>query len=105
MSDVSSDKPSPEKVLKIMCILILIIILTCWLEVFNLFSSFFFQGNKFEFKDDWGEQLVSKCSPVLVVFDITSEETRVLDGIPDHLSVGQVSKTTYLVDGIRQETE
>ncbi|XP_078343278.1 acylamino-acid-releasing enzyme-like isoform X2 [Oculina patagonica] len=57
--DVSSDKPSPEK------------------------------GNKFEFKDDWGEQLVSKCSPVLVVFDITSEETRVLDGIPDHLSVGQ----------------
>ena len=55
------------------------------------FLLFYLQGNKFEFKDDWGEQLVSKCSPVLVVFDLTSEEIRVLDGIPDHLSVGQVS--------------
>ncbi len=72
----------------------MIIILTSWLELIQSFILlFYFQGSKFEFKDDWGEQLVSKCSPVLVVFDITSEETRVLDGIPDHLSVGQVSKT------------
>jgi len=58
-TDVPSDKPSPEK------------------------------GNKFEFKDDWGEQLVSKCTPVLVVFDLTSEEIKVMDGVPDHLSAGQ----------------
>ena len=48
------------------------------------------QGNKFEFKDDWGEQLVSKCSPILAIFDVTKEEIRVLDSVPDHLSVGQV---------------
>ena len=56
----------------------------------NFFPLLHFQGNKFEFKDDWGEQLVSKRTPVLVVFDITSEEVKVMDGVPDHLSVGQV---------------
>ena len=63
-----------------------------------MFLLFFcFQGNKFEFKDDWGEQLVSKCTPVLVVFDTTSEEIKVMDGVPDHLSVGQVSRTICLL--------
>ncbi|XP_073229262.1 acylamino-acid-releasing enzyme-like isoform X2 [Porites lutea] len=47
------------------------------------------KGSKFEFKDDWGEQLVSKCSPILAIFDVTKEEVRVLDGVPDHLSAGQ----------------
>ena len=48
------------------------------------------QGNKFEFKDDWGEQLVSKCSPILAIFDVIKEEITVLDGVPNHLSAGQV---------------
>ena len=52
---------------------------------------FHFKGNKFEFKDDWGEQLVSKCSPVIVVYDMESDEIRVLEGVPDNLSAGQVS--------------
>ncbi|RMX52916.1 hypothetical protein pdam_00010942 [Pocillopora damicornis] len=58
--DAAADKPPPEK------------------------------GNKFEFKDDWGEQLVSKCSPVIVVYDMESDEIRVLEGVPDNLSAGQV---------------
>ena len=59
------------------------------------FLFFDFQGKKFEFKDDWGEQLVSKCTPVLVVFDITNEEIKVMDSVPDHLSVGQVRETSF----------
>ncbi|KAM7437971.1 hypothetical protein ABFA07_012488 [Porites harrisoni] len=47
------------------------------------------KGSKFEFKDDWGEQLVSKCSPILAIFDVIKEEITVLDGVPDHLSAGQ----------------
>ena len=50
------------------------------------------QGSKFEFKDDWGEQLVSKCSPILAIFDVIKEEIAVLDGVPDHLSAGQVGR-------------
>lgn len=47
------------------------------------------KGAQFEFKEDWGEQLVSKSCPVLVIFDVTSDEIRVLDGVPDYLSAGQ----------------
>ena len=54
--------------------------------------SFLLQGTKFDFKDEWGEQLVSKSCPVLIVFNITSDEIRVLDGVPDHLSAGQVGR-------------
>ena len=29
---------------------------------------------------------------MLVVFDLTTEEIKVMDGVPDHLSVGQVRR-------------
>lgn len=58
--EVASDKPPPEK------------------------------GKKFDFKDDWGEQLVSKCSPVIVLFDMETDDIRVLEGVPDNVSAGQV---------------
>lgn len=32
---------------------------------------------------------------MLVVFDITSEDVKVMDGVPDHLSVGQVRTIAY----------
>ena len=63
--------------------------------LFNYYSFsllFLIQGTKFEFKDDWGEQLVSKCCPVLVRYDVTTDDIKVLDGVPDHLSAGQVGK-------------
>ena len=51
---------------------------------------FILQGNQYDYKEDWGEQLVSKHVPVLVICDIMKEEIKVLDGIPDSLSAGQV---------------
>ena len=33
---------------------------------------------------------MSKSCPVLVVLDVTSDEIKVLDGLPDYLSAGQV---------------
>ncbi|XP_068714262.1 acylamino-acid-releasing enzyme-like [Montipora foliosa] len=58
-TDAPSDKPAPKK------------------------------GAQFDFKDDWGEQLVSKSCPVLVIYDVITDEIRVLDNVPDYLSAGQ----------------
>ncbi|XP_015764968.1 PREDICTED: acylamino-acid-releasing enzyme-like [Acropora digitifera] len=57
--DVSSDKPAPQK------------------------------GTQFDFKEDWGEQLISKCCPVLVIYDMTTDEIKVLEGVPENISAGQ----------------
>ncbi|XP_067024177.1 acylamino-acid-releasing enzyme-like [Acropora muricata] len=57
--DVSSDKPAPQK------------------------------GTQFDFKEDWGEQLISKCCPVPVIYDMTTDEIKVLEGVPEHISAGQ----------------
>ena len=50
----------------------------------------FFQGTQFDLKEDWGEQLISKSCPVLAVLDVTNDEIKVLDGVPDYVSAGQV---------------
>ncbi|XP_015768019.1 PREDICTED: acylamino-acid-releasing enzyme-like [Acropora digitifera] len=57
--DVSSDKRAPQK------------------------------GTQFDFKEDWGEQLISKCCPVLVVYDMTTDEIKLLEGVPENISAGQ----------------
>ena len=58
---------------------------------------FVFQGAQFDFKEDWGEQLISKCCPVLVVYDMTTDEIKELEGVPEHISAGQVGWNTTLV--------
>lgn len=45
------------------------------------------------FRQDWGEQLVGKHEPVVVVCDTESETVFVPVGIPAHLSPGQVTWT------------
>jgi hypothetical protein len=49
-----------------------------------------FQGEEYVFRPDWGEQLEGKHQSVVIVCDIKSETLSVLEGIPDHLSPGQV---------------
>ena len=58
---------------------------------------FAFQGTQFDFKEDWGEQLISKCCPVLVVYDMTTDDIKVLEGVPEHISAGQVGWNTTSV--------
>ncbi|XP_073767437.1 acylamino-acid-releasing enzyme-like [Danio rerio] len=46
-------------------------------------------GHQFEYYEDWGENLVSKSSPVLCVLDIEGSNISVLEGIPAAISPGQ----------------
>jgi acylaminoacyl-peptidase len=48
------------------------------------------QGEEYVFRPDWGEQLVGKHQSVVIVCDTKSETLSVLEGIPSHLSPGQV---------------
>lgn len=49
------------------------------------------QGDEYIYKPHWGEQLVGKHQPVVVVLDTTKQDDiKVLSGIPDELSPGQV---------------
>ena len=65
--------------------------LSTWVVIFP------FQGTQFDFKEDWGEQLISKCCPVLVVYDMTTDEIKVLEGVPENISAGQVGWNTTSV--------
>lgn len=47
------------------------------------------KGDQFIFYEDWGEQLVSKSSPVLCVLDIEGDNVSVLEGVPENISPGQ----------------
>ncbi|CAG2063382.1 unnamed protein product, partial [Timema podura] len=47
-------------------------------------------GEEYLFREDWGEQLVGKHRPVVVMCDTKLETLSVLEGIPDHFSSGQV---------------
>ena len=49
------------------------------------------QGDQFLFYEDWGENMVSKGTPVLCVLDIESGNISVLEGVPESVSPGQVS--------------
>ena len=42
----------------------------------------YFKGGGYDFFEDWGEELVNKKQPVVVLYDIVSDKARVLDGIP-----------------------
>lgn len=54
------------------------------------------KGEEYVYRQDWGEALVGKHHPVIVVCDINTEKLQVLEGIPNDLSPGQV---TWAPDG------
>jgi hypothetical protein len=56
------------------------------------------------FKEDWGEQLVGVHVTVLVVLDTEKDEVRVLDGIPDNISPGQVMRITNIESAVDNYT-
>ncbi|XP_012626750.1 acylamino-acid-releasing enzyme isoform X3 [Microcebus murinus] len=47
------------------------------------------KGDQFVFYEDWGENMVSKSTPVLCVLDIESGNISVLEGVPENVSPGQ----------------
>ncbi|XP_047630422.1 acylamino-acid-releasing enzyme isoform X3 [Phacochoerus africanus] len=47
------------------------------------------KGDQFLFYEDWGENMVSKSTPVLCVLDIESGNISVLEGVPESVSPGQ----------------
>ncbi|XP_069703712.1 acylamino-acid-releasing enzyme-like isoform X2 [Periplaneta americana] len=48
------------------------------------------RGEEYVFRPDWGEQMTGKHQSVVVVCDTKSETLSVLEGIPAHLTPGQV---------------
>uniref|UniRef100_A0A8C4M1S5 acylaminoacyl-peptidase n=1 Tax=Equus asinus asinus TaxID=83772 RepID=A0A8C4M1S5_EQUAS len=46
-------------------------------------------GDQFVFYEDWGENMVSKSTPVLCVLDVESGNISVLEGVPESVSPGQ----------------
>lgn len=48
------------------------------------------QGNEYIYKPHWGEQLVNKHRPVVVVLDTRLETVTAQSELPDDLSPGQV---------------
>lgn len=49
------------------------------------------QGKQFVYYEDWGEALTTHSVPVLCILDIESSSISVLEGVPEHISPGQVS--------------
>lgn len=49
------------------------------------------QGEQFVYHEDWGETLSTRSVPVLCALDIEGSSVSVLEGVPEHLSPGQVS--------------
>lgn len=48
------------------------------------------QGKQFVYHEDWGEALSTRSVPVLCVLDLEGLSLSVLEGVPEHLSPGQV---------------
>lgn len=48
------------------------------------------QGEQFVYHEDWGEALSTRSVPVICVLDLEGSSLTVLEGIPEHLSAGQV---------------
>ena len=48
------------------------------------------QGEQFVYREDWGETLSTRSVPVLCALDIEGSSVSVLEGVPEHLSPGQV---------------
>lgn len=53
------------------------------------------QGEQFVYHEDWGETLSTRSVPVLCVLDIEGNSISVLEGIPEHLSPGQVRMGSF----------
>ena len=49
------------------------------------------EGDKFVWKDVWGEQMTTKQKTVLCVLDIESGVASVLENIPSNVSAGKVN--------------
>ncbi|CAM9363535.1 unnamed protein product, partial [Bubo scandiacus] len=47
------------------------------------------EGEQFVYCDNWGEALSTRSVPVLCVLDIEGSSISVLEGVPEHLSLGQ----------------
>lgn len=52
------------------------------------------QGEKYLYEEDWGEQEVGLCHPVIVMFDTVSEKMEILNCVPNEISPGQVPMMT-----------
>ncbi|NWH76218.1 ACPH enzyme, partial [Piaya cayana] len=48
------------------------------------------KGEQFVYREDWGEALSTRSEPVLCALDIEGSSISVLEGVPGHLSPGQV---------------
>ena len=48
------------------------------------------QGEQFVYREDWGEALSTRSVPVLCALDLEGSSLSVLEGVPEHLSPGQV---------------
>lgn len=48
------------------------------------------QDKQFVYHEDWGEALSTHSVPVLCVLDLEGLSLTVLEGVPEHLSPGQV---------------
>ncbi|XP_025831069.1 acylamino-acid-releasing enzyme isoform X2 [Agrilus planipennis] len=54
------------------------------------------KGEEYVFRQDWGEQLIGKKQSVIVMFDLHTEDIKILEGIPETVCPGQV---TFTPDG------
>ncbi|NWW94738.1 APEH enzyme, partial [Rhynochetos jubatus] len=50
------------------------------------------QGERFVYHEDWGEALSTRSVPVLCALDLEGSSISVLEGVPGHLSPGQVRR-------------
>ncbi|XP_072026016.1 acylamino-acid-releasing enzyme-like isoform X1 [Amphiura filiformis] len=48
------------------------------------------KGTEHEFLEDWGETLVSRHHPVICIMDLTTETVKIVEGIDEDMSPGQV---------------
>lgn len=49
-----------------------------------------FKGKEYLYKQDWGEQLVSKKQSVIGMYDLRDDSVHVLDGVPENVCPAQV---------------
>lgn len=54
------------------------------------------QGKEYDWSQDWGEQLVGKITPILVVCDIKTDSIDVLPNIPNDVNP---ATATWIPDG------
>ncbi|XP_059679448.1 acylamino-acid-releasing enzyme [Gavia stellata] len=47
------------------------------------------EGEQFMYREDWGEALSTRSTPVLCALDLEGSSLSVLEGVPEHLSPGQ----------------